>query len=83
MPDLSKHSVSLEEVVFDTFDGRFLRLDMVSMRVIRRLRDAIRPIYNPGYGAETDLLGLGERDLVIGYVSTGGAYAYPLDILSY
>ncbi len=80
--DLEVHSVPLEEVVFDTFDGGFTRLSDASQRLMRSLRDAIRPIYNPRYGAVDGLTWLRDSDLVIGYESGGSAYAYPVKILN-
>ena len=80
--DLTTHSVPLEEVVFDTFDGRSVRLDVASERLIERLRDAIKPIYNPGYGDANGLPWLRDSDLVIGYMSESGAYAYPIKVLN-
>ena len=80
--DLTTHSVPLEEVVFDTFDGRSVRLDVASRRLIERLRDAIKPIYNPGYGDANGLPWLRDSDLVIGYMSESGAYAYPIKVLN-
>ena len=81
--DLGKHSVPLEDVVFDTFDGRSKRLSVAPEQLIESLRDAIRPIYNPGYGSAQDLPWLRDNDLVIGYVSKGDAYAYPVKVLNF
>ena len=49
---------------------------------IRRLRDAITPIYSPVYGDADALDWLGSDDVVIGYQSGGEAYAYPLKVLT-
>ena len=80
--DLDIHGVALDEVVFDTFDGSFVRLSEASQRLMQALRDAISPIYQPGYGSKGDLTWLEDRDLVIGYVSGSDAYAYPIKILN-
>ena len=40
--DVSVHSVALEEIVFDTFDGRFTRLTVAPEWLIEQLRDVIR-----------------------------------------
>ena len=80
--DLTAHSVPLEEVVFDTFDGRFVTLNMASQRLIESLRDAIKPIYNPGYGNANGPPWLRDSHLVIGYSSQSGAYAYPVNVLN-
>ena len=73
----------LKDVVFDTFDGSFTRLSEASPQLIRNLRDAIRPIYNPEYGDADGLPWLNDGDLIIGYVSESGAYAYPIKTLDF
>jgi hypothetical protein len=75
--DVTSHSVSLEDVVFDAFDGSFVRLSQASDALIRRLRDAIRPFYTPVYGDNQGLSWLRDDALVIGYVTSGSAYASP------
>ena len=86
VPDLdtSDHSVPLEEIVFDTFQGSAIPLTEASQSLILDLRDAIRPIYNPVYEtpAETDEW-LNEDARVIGYTTERGAYAYPAAILDF
>ncbi|MCZ6534323.1 MAG: DUF3179 domain-containing protein [SAR324 cluster bacterium] len=77
------HSVPLEQVVFDTFDGAYLRLSEADDGDIARLRDAIRPIYQPRYEGPGGGDWLKPQDLVIGYAGRAGAYAYPLKILNY
>lgn len=83
--DRSQHVVPLKDILFDTFGGspRFIPLDEASDEVIEELRDAIRPIDDPIYGSAADLPWLDEDDLVIGYRSGGGAYAYPVNILEF
>jgi len=51
--DISLHSVSLSDILFDTFGGspRFLPLDRAKEDRILALRDAIVPILHPEYGA--------------------------------
>ena len=49
LADTSLHAVPLEEVVFDTFDGSFVRLPDATDATILRLRDVIQPIYEPLY----------------------------------
>ena len=80
--DLARHSVPLADVVFDTFDGSFLRLTESTEAERRRLRDVIAPIYEPVYGNADDLAWLEDGDLVLGYDSGSGAYAYPLKVLN-
>ena len=83
--DRSIHSVPLEDILFDTFGGspRFLPLDQASDKHILRLRDLIKPISEPAYGLAEDLPWLNDRDLVIGYNSGDGAYAYPVNVLDF
>ena len=80
---LSKHSVPLQDVVFDTFTGGFVRLLAASSRTIESLRDAIRPIYQPEYGDADGLPWLQEADLVLGYTSGLQAFAYPILLLNF
>ena len=79
--DTSIYSVPLDTVIFDTFDGGFERLSQTSDETIERLRDAILPIYNPGYSGPDGLDWLKDTDLVIGYESGSEAYAYPIKVL--
>ena len=85
MVDNSIHSVPLEDIVFDTFGGspRFLPLDRVSDEAILQLRDAILPIAEPAYGGPGDLPWLEDADLVMGYRSANGAFAYPVNVLDF
>ena len=82
--DTSIAGVPIEDVVFDTFMGGFLRLSEASDADIEALRDRIKPIYVPRY----DPLEIGDwmkdNHLVIGYVAeSGAAFAYPLKILNF
>ncbi|MFQ5691919.1 MAG: DUF3179 domain-containing (seleno)protein, partial [Nitrospinota bacterium] len=81
--DTTRHSVDLKDVVFDTFNGSFVRLSRAPTGLIRALRDAIRPIYRPVYGGADGLPWLRDADWVIAYVSKGVAYAYPLKVLNF
>ena len=81
--DLTRHSVPLEDVVFDTFRGGFVRLSEAQPSLILRLRDALKPIYNPRYGDTDGLPWLEDYDLVIGYATDAGAYAYPIKVLNF
>ncbi len=82
--DLSQHSVPLEEIHFDTFDGRSVPLSEISQQLLLALQDAIPPLDSPKYD---DIAGgdwLRDADLVIGYEGErGGAWAYPLKILNF
>ena len=79
--DTTAHTVGLADVVFDTFDGDFVSLSRAEPSTIRRLRDAIRPIYNPTYESAGEARAwLAGDDRVIG-VAAGGAYAYPVKTL--
>ena len=82
--DTERSTVELRDVVFDTFDGSFVRLPDADDSTIRRLRDAIKPIYEPTYeDAETAGAWLDGRDRVIGVEFDGTAYAYPIKTLSF
>ncbi len=60
------HDVPLGDIVFDTFDGRFVSLDQASEDLILGLRDAIVPVDQPVYGGPEALPWLQDSDLVIG-----------------
>ncbi|MDJ0767831.1 MAG: DUF3179 domain-containing (seleno)protein [Ilumatobacter sp.] len=84
--DLSMHDVPLAEVVFDTFDGGFVRLSESDRDTRRRLLDVIRPIDLPPYDdlAADPSAGAWLRpdDLVVGYIADGTPIAYPVKILN-
>ena len=82
--DISLHSVSLSDILFDTFGGspRFLPLDRAKEDRILALRDAIVPILHPEYGAAGTLSWMKDDSLVMGYVSGEDAYAYPINVLN-
>ena len=80
--DTSIHSVPLDEVVFDTFMGGYIPLSSATEDQIEILRDAIKPIYQPIYDPVEGGDWLSNSDLVIGYASATGAYAYPIKILN-
>ncbi|MCH8869664.1 MAG: DUF3179 domain-containing protein [Chloroflexi bacterium] len=82
--DISISVVPVEDVVFDTFRGGFVRLSVADSRTIEALRDRIKPIYEPIYGPVKEGDWLMDRDLVIGYVGpdSGSAFAYPVKMLN-
>jgi hypothetical protein len=80
--DLTVSDVSLDDVVFDTFDGSFVALADASPALIEQLGDVIRPIYEPRYGQGSELGWLEDDDLVLGYEAGGQAYAYPMQSLN-
>lgn len=80
--DLSRHSVPLRDVVFDTFDGDFVRLTIAPPDVRLRLMDRIKPIYEPGFDEADGLPWLRDGDLVVGYASSRAAYAFPVKVLN-
>ncbi len=91
-PDLSRvpfvetaqRIVPLAEVVFDTFNGSFVPLDQADGTLIARLRDAIRPIYQPAYHDVDAARGwLSDADRIIGMEVAGQAYAYPVKTLNF
>ena len=79
--DLSRASVPLDQVLFDTFDGRFVPLSEATNELVQSLRDAIPPIDEPTYGGLDAGEWLEPTDLILGYESKGSAYAYPIKIL--
>ena len=82
MLDVSRHTVPLEDIYFDTFDGSYLPFLDADEAVIERLRDVIPPLVSPKY--VTGGRWMDADDLVIGYESDdGNAWAYPLKILNF
>ncbi len=81
--DLGEHSVPLAEIVFDTFDGGSVALPDSTPELRAELLDAIPPIDRPVYGDTSAGDWLDPDDLVLGYVSESGAYAYPIKILNF
>ena len=80
--DTDTHSVPLRDIIFDTFDGRFVRLPDATPNTVDRLRDRIRPIYQPRYEGFEGGRWLDGSDLVIGYVGEREAFAYPIKMLN-
>lgn len=82
--NIAKHSVPLEDVVFDTFNGSYVPLSDITEATTLQLRDAIPPIGTPKYtDVETANAWLTPDDLMIGYVDGDKALAYPARILNY
>lgn len=81
--DTSTHSVPLDEILFDTFDGRTVSLPESTPELRSRLLDAIPPIDDPVYEDVTGGDWLVADDLVLGYVAGDQAWAYPLRILNF
>ena len=80
--DTNIHSVPLEDVVFDTFNGSFVRLSDGTPQLIERFRDVIRPIHEPRYEGPEGGIWLRDDDLIIGYERETSAYAYPIKMLN-
>ena len=81
--DLSRHSVPLEDVHFDTFDGGSVPLSEIGEERLLSLVDAIPPLDEPRYEDASGGDWLDDDDLVIGYVGAkGGAWAFPVKILN-
>jgi len=81
-----KHSVPLEDIVFDTFgkvSSRFVPLPEISEELRLELKDAITPVLEPVYGGPGALPWLRDDSLVIGYEGGGETFAYPINILNY
>ena len=81
--DMSVRIVELSDVHFDTFDGRSVPLDQTTIDIRRALLDAIRPLDNPLYEPAAEGEWLDGADLIIGFVTEGGAYAFPHKILNF
>lgn len=83
--DLTLHSVPLEEIYFDTFQpvNRAVPLTQADQELIDRLLDAISPIHDPKYETGKDAGWLFDTDIVIGYATDNGAWAYPIRILNF
>ena len=82
--DLGRHTVPLEQVLFDTFDGGMLPLSQATEAQVLRLRDAIRPVWNPRYDSVQEAgRWLAPEDLLVAYVAGGAALAYPVRILNF
>ncbi len=81
--DVSIHTVPLEEIYFDTFDGGSVPLSESTPELRARLLDAIPPIDEPVYDEVTSGDWLNPDDPVLGYVAGGQAYAYPFKILNF
>ncbi len=80
--DTAKRSVELKDVIFDTFNGSFVRLSDADEGTIRRLQDRIPPIYATAYeSADLASEWLDERDRVIGFEVGSEAFAYPIRTL--
>ena len=81
--DLSRHSVPLADVHFDTFDGGSVPLSEIGEELVLSLVDAIPPIDEPRYENASGGDWLEGEDLVIGYIgANGGAWAFPIKILN-
>lgn len=81
--DLTRHSVPLEDIHFDTFRGSSIPLTKISEQQARELLDAIPPLTDPRYDSAGGGDWLEEEDPVVGYVAGGEAYAYPFKILNF
>ncbi|MEN8240034.1 MAG: DUF3179 domain-containing protein, partial [Actinomycetota bacterium] len=81
--DTSLHSVPLDEIYFDTFDGGSITLADSTPEIREALLDAIPPIDDPTYGPPEQGDWLDPSDLVLGYEGTDSAYAYPFKILNF
>jgi hypothetical protein len=83
--DLSRHSVPLDAIYFDTFrrDIRAVPLTLASQGLIAQLRDAIPPLHHPKYEWRTTVNWLTNDDIIIGYAAGDQAWAYPTRILNF
>lgn len=81
--DLDVHSVPLDQILFDTFDGRSVPLSTSTPDLRARLLDVIPPIDDPRYEGPAGGDWLTPDDLVLGYIARDQAYAYPFKILNF
>lgn len=82
--DLSRHSVPLGDVHFDSFDGGSVPLSEIGEELVLSLVDAIPPLDEPRYEDASGGDWLEGDDLVIGYLgANGGAWAFPVKILNF
>jgi len=81
--DMGRHSVPLEDIHFDTFDGGSVPLSESTPQLRARLLDAIPPIDDPVYGDASAGDWLEPNDLVMGFVGDDQTYAYPFKILNF
>jgi hypothetical protein len=77
------HSVPLDEIHFDTFDGGSVTLADSTRELRESLLDAIPPIDRPVYGPVDQGDWLEPDDLVLGYSTSDSTIAYPFKILNY
>ncbi len=84
--DTELHSVPLDDIIFDPFQSvnRAVPLTNAQPALIRSLRDAIPPLYEPQFTsvAAADAW-LSDADIVLGYADTDEAFAYPIKILNF
>jgi hypothetical protein len=81
--DMVLHSVPLDEIHFDTFDGGSVTLADSTRELRESLLDAIPPIDRPVYGPVDQGDWLEPDDLVLGYSTSDSTIAYPFKILNY
>ncbi len=83
--DVSKHTVPLEEIYFDTFRSNppYLRLPDTPQAFIDDIIDAIPPLNNPQYETVDEAIWMHEEDMVIGYAAGGEAWAFPIRIMNF
>ena len=82
--DISLSIVPVEDVVFDTFRGGFVKLSKADGGTIKALRGQIKLIYEHKYNPSKKGDWMRDTDLVIGYVGpeSGNAFAYPVKMLN-
>lgn len=81
--DLSRHSVPLDAIHFDTFSGSSIPLSEITEEQLLALRDAIPPLDSPKYDDAPAGDYLLDSDLVVGYSAGDEHYAYPIKILNF
>lgn len=67
--NIARHSVPLDEIYIDTFNGSSVRLSEASEATVLRFRDVIPPIDAPKYTDVTEAdRWLADDDTIVGYV---------------
>ena len=70
-------------MLFDLLNGQYINLSNISNRQILRIRDGIRPLYEPRFERMEEVKWLTPSDRVIVLLGESRAAVYPLKILEY
>ena len=83
--NIARHSVPLEDIHFDLFNGSSLPLSNITEATLLSCASPIPPVEKPVYeqGCQGGRALAMPEDIVIGYVDGAEALAYPVRILNY